>query len=75
MGRQPHLFLQFFQRFLLNAGFNPNDLDYLVAGSFFVEVIATVPTEVLADSLGVKRVTVFKLALLAIACGLLIESL
>ena len=45
-------------------------MGYLVAAGFMVEVLATFPTGILADSLGVKRVTVFGLLLLALGAGL-----
>jgi MFS family permease len=61
------IFLQFFQRYLLTTDFNPSHLGYIIAAAFTIDLLVAVPTGILADSLGVKKVTVAGLALLSVA--------
>ena len=63
------MFVQFFQRYLLNTGFDQHDLGFIVAIAFAIDLLVSVPTGALADSLGVKRISILGLALLILGAA------
>ena len=66
-GASTLMFMQFFVRYLLNTGFNSQNLGLVMAIAFTIDLIISIPTGVLADTLGVKKVSIIGLSVLVIA--------
>lgn len=73
-GASTLMFLQFFQTYLLKTDFPQENIGLLVSAGFLIDILISIPTGAYADLIGVRKISIFGILLLAVGSLLSIFS-